>query len=292
MNVGEIQDTKLNETLAELEKFEQRLYDKIIAYLATVSLNGQLNPTNAQLAVIRDQITGWYRELGYGKIIESYLAALDEIDDLNRAYYASQVGSRERIRIEREIIKSPLTQEYRRQVAENLRGLGAAEALIKPIEDVLRLDALRGLTVEQAATELRNLIRPEDGKGITQARIEQVAQDALMQYDGIIQEEVAKVFNPTKGRYFGSVIETSRPFCDHMKDKFANRIIEVSELKVVLNEYIPNGEPSEDKITYETVNGVISTKKKGSGMIKGTTAENFYIYRGGYRCRHEWKWVF
>ena len=292
MNVGEIQDEKLNDTLAQLEKFERRLYEKVVAYLATISLNGQLNPTNAQLAVIRDQITGWYRELGYGKIIESYIAALDDIDDLNRAYYASQVGSSQRIRIEREIIKSPITQEYRRQIAESLRGFGAAEALIKPIEDVLRLDAIRGITVEQAATELRNRITSDDGKGISQAHIEQVAQDALMQYDGIIQEEIAKVFQPTKGRYFGSVIETSRPFCDHMKDKFANTVIDVTQLKVVLNEYIPNGEPSEEKITYETVNGVVSTKKKGSGMIKGTTAENFYIYRGGRRCRHEWKWVF
>jgi len=198
MNVGEIQDEKLNDTLAQLEKFERRLYEKVVAYLATISLNGQLNPTNAQLAVIRDQITGWYRELGYGKIIESYIAALDDIDDLNRAYYASQVGSSQRIRIEREIIKSPITQEYRRQIAESLRGFGAAEALIKPIEDVLRLDAIRGITVEQAATELRNRITSDDGKGISQAHIEQVAQDALMQYDGIIQEEIARYSNRPK----------------------------------------------------------------------------------------------
>jgi hypothetical protein len=292
MNVGEIQDEKLNDTLAQLEKFERRLYEKVVAYLATISLNGQLNPTNAQLAVIRDQITGWYRELGYGKIIESYIAALDDIDDLNRAYYASQVGSRERIRIEREIIKSPVTQEYRRQVAESLRGFGAAEALIKPIEDVLRIDAIRGITVEQAATELRNRITSDSGRGITQAHIETVAVDALRMYDGLIQEELFKVFKPTKGRYFGSVIETSRPFCDHMKDKFANRIIEVSELKVVLDEYAPNGEPSKDKITYETVNGVTATKAKGSGMYPNTTIDTFFMNVGGHRCRHEWKWVF
>ena len=59
-----------------------------------------------------------------------------------------------------------------------------------------------------------------------------------------------------------------------------------------MDEYCPNGQPSKKKIEYETVNGVIRTLQKGSGMIDGTIVSNFPVHRGGYRCRHEVKFTF
>jgi hypothetical protein len=119
-----------------------------------------------------------------------------------------------------------------------------------------------------------------------------VAKDAIMQYDGLIQEELRQKFKPTSGRYIGSLIEDSRPFCDHMKDKFANRPVSITQLQTALDEFCPNGQPSQSKITFETVNGETKSQAKGSGMIQGTNIQNFPSLRGGYNCRHEWKWIF
>lgn len=291
--IGELQEKKNEQAIAELKKFEEGLYSKLLDYLAGMTSQGLLQPTPLQLAQIESVIVNWTKELGYGKIIDNYLAALDETNEINRLYYSKETTPRTLARIENEILKSPVNEVYIGQVTDNLRGAGAYEAIVKKVGDVLRLDALRGLTFEQAAAELKALVTTtEGGAGIAERHFNQVAKDAVMQYDGLLQEELKKTFKPTRGRYFASVIETTRPICDHIKDRFGNGYITTKELQSVLNEYCPNGTPSDEKITYETVNGEVRTLKKGSGMIEGTTLENFPMNRGGYNCRHSWKWDF
>jgi hypothetical protein len=77
-----------------------------------------------------------------------------------------------------------------------------------------------------------------------------------------------------------------------MKDLYNNRPISITQLQTALDEYCPNGVPSPIKIRYETVNDVEHFLPKGNGMIRGTNLQNFPSLRGGYNCRHEWKWIF
>lgn len=291
--IGELQDQKNEKAIAELQKFENGLYEKLLAYMAQFTQNGLLQPTPLQLASIESSIVNWTKELGYGKIVDNYLAGLDETNEINKTYYAKDVSRRTLARIENEILKAPLNEEYRSQVSNNLRGTNANEAIVAKVGETLRLQALRGLTFEQAALELKSLVTTtEGGAGIAERHFNQVAKDAIMQYDGLLQEELKKTFNPKRGRYLASVIETTRPFCDHMKERFGNGYITTEQLQGVLNDYCPGGTPSDERITYTTVSNEPRTAKKGGGMIEGTTLENFPVYRGGYNCRHEWKWDF
>jgi len=120
--------------------------------------------------------------------------------------------------------------------------------------------------------------------------VDQVAFDALRQYNGAINDEVRKTYNLKHFFYIGSEIETTRPVCDHIRDNYKGAI-SIDQLKVILDEFCPNGIPSDVSITYETVNGVKRTAKKGAGMYDGTTVDNFCQNCGGNRCRHEVKWV-
>ena len=104
--------------------------------------------------------------------------------------------------------------------------------------------------------------------------VRQVATDALFQYDGALNEDIKKEFGFTKFRYLGSLVEDSRPFCEHMKS--LGGVIDIEQLKIALDDFCPNGEPK---------------KGKGDGMIKGTTVANFSINRGGYNCGHRVRWV-
>jgi hypothetical protein len=164
---------------------------------------------------------------------------------------------------------------------------------VDKIDEALRLQAIKGSTFEEAAATLKELVTATDsGGGIADRHFNQVARDAIMQYDGLIQEGLYNTFKPTAGRYLASVIETTRPICDHIKDRFGNQLIKRTELKAILDDYAPGGTPSDERITYQTVTNQPITAKKGSGMIQGTTIDNFQIFRGGYNCRHEWKWDF
>jgi len=81
-------------------------------------------------------------------------------------------------------------------------------------------------------------------------------------------------FKPKKGRYVGSLIETSRPICSHLI-KMGNPISR-EQLTKVLDKYCPKGKP--DLVL-------------GRGMIEGTNIDNFSINKGGYQCRHIWIWI-
>lgn len=292
-SVGELQEQKNEQAIKDLQQFQNGLYQKLVTFLAGITQDGFLQPNTLQLAQLQNAIVNWTKELNYGNIIDAYLSALPEVDEINRAYYSKETTKRQLQRIENEILRSPLNEEYRQQVSNNLRSAGAYEEIVKRVADTLKLQALRGMTFEQASNELRALVtQTETGAGIAERHFNQVAKDAIMQYDGVIQEGLAKNFNPTRGRYLTSVIETTRPICDHIKDRFGNGYITREQLQGILNEYCPAGQPSKEKITYTTINGEQRTANKGAGMIEGTVIDNFPSFRGGYNCRHEWRWDF
>jgi len=104
--------------------------------------------------------------------------------------------------------------------------------------------------------------------------VNQVSLDTLSQIHGALQSEIQIKYKPTKGRWIGSEIETTRPFCKHMKT--LTNPISRETLQGVLNKYIPDGKPKQ---------------LIGSGMIEGTNIDNFAINRGGYNCGHLWVWI-
>jgi hypothetical protein len=283
MAAGKIQneaDEKLDKDMAALQR---ALVNRLLRDLALISVNGSLVFDPQYFALLEDKIVNYMRELGYQDKVNGYLQNFDAIDADVQKFY-----SRQRLLLENEAINSPVNEQLRKQTIENLRGQGMVDAFVKPIADVMRVQALQGLTVSQATEQLAARITA--GSPLTKY-VGQVTQDALMQYDGALNENVKNRFGLKKFVYFSSVIETSRPICTHIKDKFGAQPISEKQLQAVLDEYCPSGVPSDEKITFTTVNNVTRTMKKGSGMIDGTTATNFLLNRGGYNCRHEVRYV-
>ena len=89
--------------------------------------------------------------------------------------------------------------------------------------------------------------------------------------------------------YIGSLIETSRPFCIDMHD--SQKRYSKAEVQKKLDEFIPNGIPSKERITIITNQGKEINTTKGSGMIEFTDIDNITINRGGYGCRHLVRWI-
>ncbi len=283
MSAGEIQNKADEDLLKEMGAVEKALLNRLLRDLNLLTINGTLTFDPTYFAMLEDKIVNYMRELKYQEKVNAYLQNFDAIDEEAKKFY-----SRQRILLENEAIKNPVNEQLRKQVVESLRGSGVAEGFLKPVADVMRVQALQGLTIAEATAALTAKLTSD--ASLTRY-VGQVTRDAISQYDGALNKEVAKKYGLKKFVYIDSVIETSRPICTHIKDKYRNVPIDEATLQKILDEFCPGGTPSEEKTTFTTVNDVTRTMAKGSGMIPGTNVSNFVQNRGGYNCRHEVKYV-
>lgn len=285
-SVGTIQN-KANEKLTKQSNFiSDALVNKLLADIGLISKNNRLVFDTDYFSQLENRIINYTKELGYDKMVNSYLSNYDKVYDNLENYYA-----RQKILLENEAINERINEIYRKQLADSFALENAINA--RDLARTLREQALLGMTIKEAQTNMKALSSSPSNSSQTVMtyRIDQVVHDAIMQYDGLHNANIAQQYDLKDFYYFSSIIETSRPICTHIKDTFPG-IITKEQLETVLDEYCPNGQPSKKKIEYETVNGVIRTLQKGSGMIDGTIVSNFPVHRGGYRCRHEVKFTF
>ena len=106
----------------------------------------------------------------------------------------------------------------------------------------------------------------------------------MNQSDGITQNEVRKQYKMKYINYVGGIKTTTRPLCYHLVGK--GPVWEWSQLEKELNKFVVNGVPLTSTVSgSKTANG--KQQERGSGIIPGTSIDNFLVYRGGYRCGHE-----
>lgn len=245
-----------------IEKSNEDFLNKLEKYILSKTDKGKLNDLKFFVdleAIIRTLL----KESGYTSNIEDiFIKGLEIKDGLYDLYKKKNIP------------KSFFTDSSKAKFIEdlangNLRGSGLNENVVKKIANNIRQTGFLGLDIKSVTNIVGNI------QEILPKYVRQVSFDTLGQVHGALQNEIKEKYKPTKGRYIGGEIETTRQFCKHLVD--LGNPITVDELKVVLNEYCPNGKPK---------------KGKGDGMIEGTTIDNFEINRGGYMCRHLWIWDF
>ena len=116
----------------------------------------------------------------------------------------------------------------------NAGGSGAAEA-IKTLHSIYAADKL-GNNMRRYAS--------------------QMVHDALMQFDAAINVQAGKETGATHWKYYGSVINDTRPFCE----KHAGKVYTEDEINEIW-----------------------------AGDWAGKAAGDPFIVRGGYNCRHHWR---
>lgn len=283
MSSGEYIDDVISKFDESMVKTSNTLFDLLRSVLYDYVEKGVLQPDSLELARLEEKILNAVTQSGYGGNIDKLLTAFPELEQINEKYYQKA----EKLSAKEAILGSDRIDEHVKQVIDQLRGGGAKEGILKPIENLIRQQILLKRPVKEVEILLRNEIIANNLLGKYAG---QIAIDALSQFDGIINDEVRVKYDLKNFFYIGSLIETSRPICDHIRDNYKS-VISIDNLEDVLDEFCPNGIPSEEKISYETVNKKKVTAKKGSGMYKGTNSANFSTYRGGYGCRHEVKWT-
>lgn len=272
---------KSDKILYSTSYLDKIMYKRLLKYLASHSIGGNVSLSNEDLATLEDVLYKEIKDSGYNADISQYLALFSKIDD---------IVSDEQLKhnnIKRQAIKDLWNDSAKKKaildkVVYDLGQQGVKDVYIKGLAKLVRDASFFNLTIDDAIDRIEDKII---NKGYTEAYIRQTAIDSISQYKGAINDEVRIAYELTDMLYISNIIETSRPICTHIRNDLKGRVTS-EQLKIVLEEYCPNGVPSDKKITFTTVDET-RTIRKGAGMIEGTRFENFAQNRGGYQCRHE-----
>lgn len=195
--------------------------------------------------------------------LKPYLKYFDDID--NRVY-DMHLGFNQ-IKVSGAIYNETRAAVYNQ--TKQFLTTSVAEAYVLPATSLVNQMATRDMTYKQAYSLVKNWNEGELPAGKLpsarptprlQAYAGQIARDSMFQYSGVLQDKVAEKHELTKFIYVGGVIQDSRPLCRHLVG--LKRKIDISEIPKLLIQY-------------------------PEGTFKDTTKANFYVYRGGYNCRHQ-----
>ena len=268
-------DKGLSSLNLNVDAFNEQILKRLEILLSDYTISGELEYTEQKSVELREKLKQAFKDAGWGDLVDKHLIVYDAIKGEMLKEYRIKALMGERV-----------TYQHNEAI-KLLKGSYFIDDVVVQLENAMR----QGMFANRRATEQRAIFADLlKNKGIVNKYVNNIARDAMNQYAGAINEEIRIKFKPTVFAYVGSIIDDSRPICRHIHGK----TLSLTELDKVLNEYIPEGIPS-DAVTYVSrpnAKGVMTNYKttKGAGMIEGTTVNNFATFVGGYNCRHIVKW--
>lgn len=262
----------INEILKNLENstdlIQKNLLKEIELMLRDLSLdiNGNIKPTVANIKQIKKIVSKLepivLRNQDYKDSVKEVYKSFNELTAIQDKVTKQAFGS-----ANLPASLNDIKELARDQVLSDMTESGIKANVINKVETVLTDNVRSGNSFNVMQEQLKDLLANEKTKngGALSAYSKQIATDGMYQYAGNYDKLVSQSYKTKWYKYVGSLIETSRPLCqDLVKKKF----IHESELTGITNGRLDGKQ--------------VST----AGMIPGTTAENFIVFRGGYNCRH------
>lgn len=247
--------------LGDVNKSQKQVLEALTKLLTEFDRQGGKIQFNAETTRLINQASKRIYEAlnksGYDSRVKQYLKDFDKIKEASIAEQKIvnriTVSPRNLTNIQRSAIQ---------QTTNILLGNGLDANMVQPVKDILLRSATSGMTIAQAELQLREtVLGNEERLGKLERYVTQMARDSISQYDGMMQQRIATEYELDGISYEGSIIRDSREQCI--------RWAGMGEIAVV---------DLENEIEWAYSNG--------SGMIPGTTKENFCINRGGFNCRH------
>jgi len=257
-----------------IEKINAKLADEIFYLIQKNSNDGKL-VFSLDMAELEDQIKQILISYGYKKLTDNFFQNLSFIKEENLQTYSKLRG------LEKFVNESELLKLLEENTIKNLRTTGINNGIINPLADEIRQMSLLNVSLKDFRLKMKSTFDKDEK---FTKYINNVTKGVMSQFDGAIKKVIIDKYKPTGFYYVGGLLDSSRPFCIHMKDKYKNGKITFEQLKADLDIYAPGGIPSEKKIE---ING--KYVKMGAGMMKGTTIETFPMYCGGCQngCNHQ-----
>lgn len=266
--IGEFNDripSIQNGIVAELELLLREL---------KLTTNGQIAASVSNLKVInriKSKLENFILSEQYTSDVSKYISAFDGVAKMQSEYFKT---------IESSFKPSEFLRELKSQSVDStlssLTNAGIDVNFIEPIAEMLRVNVRTGSTFVDMMSQLREFVAGNDENvGHLSRYVKQLTTDSLNQFSATYNETVASDLGLNWFQYSGGEIVTSRPFCVGMVQK---RFFHRSEVPKLINGDFPE---------FIAAGGTIY-KKTGlpDGMVAGTNAATFFVYRGGWNCRH------
>lgn len=256
-------DESENDLLGDFDSIERAIYNAVNKQI--LSMNQQdgrvvFDDTNVlKINELTAIIIATIQSSKYPSNVKKYLGNYNKVGKYNAKIqsYTNDVPAKEL-----ENLISPIQKQMVSAVMESLTGQGVDVAFIKPLTEGIYKNIVSGSTITDLQKTLEQYILSNEQKlGVFKRYVTQMSRDAMLQYDGQINSYIANKYGLDAYMYVGTIIKDSRPQCIEWLGK---GILKKSELSSL----------------------IAGAYNYGLGMIPGTTAENFAIYRGGYNCRH------
>lgn len=156
---------------------------------------------------------------------------------------------------------------------DGLTESGVKANIVNPIRDMLVKNVLAGGKYSDLLTSLRNQIQPADKDGVVSRYLKTYTLDSINTFSANYNKIISDIGKYEWFQYTGSLIETSREFCENMVEK---KYFHVSEIPELLKGHIDGHEC-----------GLSPRTGKPHGMKEETTKDNFTQLRGGWNCGHQ-----
>ena len=256
-------DTAELDLYGQLNDVEKIIFEDLKKAINKLNVEGgkiQFDEKNIDLVneldrVMIDAIQG----SNFPSAISKYLRNFQTISDFNFDVH-NDVNDLSKTELEK--LVSPVQKLAVETTLNGLTGSGVNTNFIEPVRQGIFQNIVAGTNRTELEEYLRNYVLGNPNvDGLYSRYVKQVTRDALGQFDGQTNARIADEFGLDAFRYVGSLIDDSRPQCRRW---IAKRVLQKSELQSEIN----------------------WANNNGTGMIGGTTPENFPVYRGGYNCRH------
>lgn len=251
-------------------KIESNLYKRLVSVLKTTTVNfGKLTNDEYSKKVILgidNEIRNALQESGYGNKVYNLVSNYDFIAEDN-------------VELQKELNKKNVSEKLINSVKQieiqntidNLLNSGVYKDFIAPVRTALYRHVVLGTSLQDAEETVRRIVVSEKNADSSLLRYaNQVAHDALYQYDGSINKAIEEELGLDSYLYVGSIVVDSRAQCKHWVGK----------------QILKKDKALSSEILTAKSGGLLGGIKC-SGMNQNTTIDNFSIYRGGYRCRHK-----
>ncbi len=251
----------LRDFLKQQEAIEGTLLEEILSFLDGFDTKGgSFEPSetsNQVLTQLRVLVRTILSDSGYDTSVDDLVLSFDDIE-------ANVIEIHKDVN-DIDVNPQTLSADKRNAIqltVENLKQANVDVRFLQPVQKLLYAQVNLGGNVKQTKKLLKELIlTTEKDAGALVSWVGQVSRDAVYQYEGSIQGTIKKEFGLDAVLYIGTVQPNTRAQCRKWM-----------EMQVITDEQL------QGEINWAFNNG--------SGMIPGTTPENFTENRGGYNCAH------
>lgn len=206
----------------------------------------------------------------YKSEVKAFAESFNAIQDLNTQYFSQFAATYRPVKV-LNILKKTAIDSTLNGLTENGLSVGVIDGLSK----VLQTNVNAGGSYADLTNQLRKyMLDQADGKGALEQYVRTYANTAINQFAAEYHKSVADDLGLEWYMYDGSLLETSREFCQLCVKK---KYIHVSEFPALLRgDFGPLG-----KIKISKSTGL------PSGLMAGTDITNLVRRRGGWNCGHQ-----